>query len=240
MHETRHDTPMLIQLGASMVRPCIKYFLQRWLARNASLHGGTKEEQESKQQILRNIRINEYAEAARRILPVDRKELFTYRPSAIKKLSPAQQKNWLSFAHVFLPRALQRYANRRTSGQTHMSAYFTLETYNPLGIPTDPSDSPGTQHPNIITQRNLPPTDRPTTYSSSTDDPDSGEVEFQWDVDSNDISIDSMDSIAHLDMAEMLQALATRQATTTSVVFHEDSDSVGAAIASPQSESSAG
>ena len=121
-----------------------------------------------------------------------------------------------------------------------MSAYFTLETYNPLGIPTDPSDSPGTQHPNIITQRNLPPTDRPTTYSSSTDDPDSGEVEFEWDVDSNDISIDSMDSIAHLDMAEMLQALATRQATTTSVVFHEDSDSVGAAIASPQSESSAG
>jgi hypothetical protein len=52
--DVRHDTPNVLQLGAALVHPCLKYFLKQWIERNATLHGGTKEEQENKQQVMRN------------------------------------------------------------------------------------------------------------------------------------------------------------------------------------------
>jgi hypothetical protein len=65
LSNSKHDTPKLLLMGAAMVRPCLQYFLERWKARNATLHGGTKEEQADKQQLFRNVRIDEYREAAR-------------------------------------------------------------------------------------------------------------------------------------------------------------------------------
>jgi hypothetical protein len=65
LSNSKHDTPKLLLMGAAMVRPCLQYFLERWKARNATLHGGTKEEQADKQQLLRNACIDEYQEAAR-------------------------------------------------------------------------------------------------------------------------------------------------------------------------------
>jgi hypothetical protein len=42
LYNVKHDTPKFIHVGAALVRPCIQYFLKRWIERNAALHGGTK------------------------------------------------------------------------------------------------------------------------------------------------------------------------------------------------------
>jgi hypothetical protein len=90
----------LSSLGAAIIRPCLQYFLKRWIGRNGSLHGGTQEEQEDKKRILRSLRIDVYAEVARRIRPIERKLLIPQPSAALKKLAPVKQKNWLAFAHA--------------------------------------------------------------------------------------------------------------------------------------------
>jgi hypothetical protein len=156
LYDLEHDTPMETHMGAALVRPCLNYFLKRWIARNAALHGDTKETREQKQQALRDLRIDEYAEAAEYLLPRDRKTLLVHTAPQLKRLRPAQQRNWLAFAHTFLPTALQRREARKKTGQRHITDYF-IEIYNPNGRPRPrvPTSSPGggaaTSDPTLVT-----------------------------------------------------------------------------------------
>ena len=211
LYETRHDTPKAITLGAALIRPCLQFFLHRWIERNAALHGGTKEEREHKQQLLRNKRIDEYAEASRRLIPRDKKILFIHKPEAIKKLRPAQQKNWLAFAHVFLPPALQRCQARRTTGQTHITDHF-VEIYNPNNRPVELDEhSLEEVSPEDVDEDYDEQGRQHTQHPDSDDDEDSYFSELEFGADDNNSANNSVttltdDALAQLSIAGILDA----------------------------------
>ena len=203
LHETRHDTPTITQMGAAMVRPCLHYFLKWWIECNAALHGGTKEQQAEKQQTIRECCIDEYHAAAQNLLPRDKKILFLYPPDAIKLLSLTRQKSWLLFTHSFIPQALRRVQTWHT-GQTLMTQ-FVMETYNPNGLPREPQTSPG----------------QSTIQTTTAANPDPISTARVTDIDS--ISIDNE---SQMDMADMLRAYCTEyDARLQSAI--DDSDPTG-------------
>jgi len=117
------DVPQVRKMHRAILKTLLDFFLERWKCRNKALHGGTTEEQQQILRVKRNMAIDKIWDLRDKMLPRDQAILFCRTQQQTHEMTTSQQRNWIAFASVFVPKAITR-KEAHSAGQTLITDFF--------------------------------------------------------------------------------------------------------------------